>query len=177
VRTSSSPPAPSTPRSHQPPQLIMAAETQPSPAGSVPSAPRQCWECLRRRLVCDCKQPVCNKCRTAGIVCPGYEDKKPLTWLAPGRVTSRTRKPRSPSRRGSTAKRSPKREPVAVKKRGDEPGPPPQDAAQEAAEALLSIVPRVRLRNDTCDIVEAAHYCKRPPPSPGVFPPVPSAAT
>jgi hypothetical protein len=55
-------------------------------------APRQCWECLRRRWVCDAARPVCNKCRAAGIVCPGYNDRKPLTWLAPGRVTSRARR-------------------------------------------------------------------------------------
>ncbi|KXX76128.1 Arginine metabolism regulation protein II, partial [Madurella mycetomatis] len=52
----------------------------------------QCWECRRRRLVCDGTQPVCTKCRAARIVCPGYADKKPLTWLAPGQVVSRTRK-------------------------------------------------------------------------------------
>ncbi|KMP01709.1 hypothetical protein CIRG_01848 [Coccidioides immitis RMSCC 2394] len=42
---------------------------------------RQCWECSRRRL-------------TAGITCPGYSQKKPLKWLPPGKVTSRTRRRR-----------------------------------------------------------------------------------
>ena len=67
----------------------------PSASRNGPSAsgePRQCWECLRRRWVCDAARPVCNKCRAAGIVCPGYNDTKPLTWLAPGRVTSRARR-------------------------------------------------------------------------------------
>ncbi|KAK4174203.1 putative C6 zinc finger domain protein [Triangularia setosa] len=53
---------------------------------------QHCWECRRRRLVCDGRQPVCTKCRTAGIVCPGYADKKPLQWLAPGQVMSRPKK-------------------------------------------------------------------------------------
>ncbi|KAL2266660.1 hypothetical protein VTJ83DRAFT_6012 [Remersonia thermophila] len=53
-----------------------------------------CWECRRRRLVCDGTKPICKRCRAAGIVCPGYADRKPLTWLAPGRVVSRPRKKR-----------------------------------------------------------------------------------
>ncbi|KAI9150431.1 Phomenoic acid biosynthesis cluster-specific transcriptional regulator [Paramyrothecium foliicola] len=64
----------------------------PASAAAGGDAPRQCWECLRRRWVCDAARPVCNKCRAAGIVCPGYNDRKPLTWLAPGRVTSRARR-------------------------------------------------------------------------------------
>ncbi|KMU76312.1 hypothetical protein CISG_01046 [Coccidioides immitis RMSCC 3703] len=55
---------------------------------------RQCWECSRRRLVCDSSRPACNKCQTAGITCPGYSQKKPLKWLPPGKVTSRTRRRR-----------------------------------------------------------------------------------
>lgn len=84
---------------------MQSASTNPNPATTAASArgnqPRQCWECLRRRWVCDAARPVCNKCRAAGIVCPGYSDQKPLTWLAPGRVTSRTRRqqPRTDNRR------------------------------------------------------------------------------
>jgi hypothetical protein len=48
---------------------------------------QQCWECLRRSLACDGCRPVCNCCRSAGIVCPGYEDRRPLTWVTPGNVT------------------------------------------------------------------------------------------
>lgn len=59
-------------------------EMQPSPA-------RHCWECQRRRLVCDAARPVCKKCVATGVVCPGYDDKKPLRWVTPGKVTSRTR--------------------------------------------------------------------------------------
>lgn len=48
---------------------------------------QQCWECLRRLLACDGCRPVCDCCRFAGIVCPGYEDRRPLTWVTPGNVT------------------------------------------------------------------------------------------
>ena len=51
----------------------------------------QCWECFRRRLVCDFSQPGCRKCRKAGIECPGYSVKKPVKWLSPGTVTCRGR--------------------------------------------------------------------------------------
>lgn len=53
---------------------------------------RRCWECIRKRLVCDCSRPSCLKCLNAGIECSGYGEKKPLTWLAPGRVSFRTRR-------------------------------------------------------------------------------------
>lgn len=58
---------------------------------------RRCWECLRRRLVCDLRRPACIKCDRAGIICPGYGEQKPLTWLTPGKVRSKTpaRKPKA----------------------------------------------------------------------------------
>ncbi|KAF2107717.1 fungal-specific transcription factor domain-containing protein [Lophiotrema nucula] len=56
-----------------------------------PAAKRQCWECLKRRLVCDYTQPSCKKCINAGRECPGYDEKKPLKWLDPGRVTSKSK--------------------------------------------------------------------------------------
>lgn len=56
------------------------------------TATRQCWECLKRRLVCDHTLPHCNKCIKAGKDCPGYDERKPLQWVEPGKVTSRRRK-------------------------------------------------------------------------------------
>lgn len=44
---------------------------------------RQCWECFRRRLVCDTSEPSCKKCTSAGKTCPGYGATEPLKWLAP----------------------------------------------------------------------------------------------
>ncbi|KAF2014582.1 hypothetical protein BU24DRAFT_451583 [Aaosphaeria arxii CBS 175.79] len=52
---------------------------------------RQCWACFKRRIVCDFGLPACKKCQNAGMECPGYDEKKPLKWLEPGRVTSKTR--------------------------------------------------------------------------------------
>ncbi|KAL1794212.1 hypothetical protein ACET3X_007633 [Alternaria dauci] len=55
-------------------------------------ATRQCWECLKRRLVCDNTLPHCIKCQKAGRQCSGYDDAKPLQWIQPGKVTSRRRR-------------------------------------------------------------------------------------
>jgi hypothetical protein len=51
---------------------------------------RRCWEGLTRRLVCDLQRPACNKYVRVGIPCPGYGQQKPLTWLTPGKVKSKT---------------------------------------------------------------------------------------
>lgn len=51
--------------------------------------PKQCWECRRRRLVCDYARPQCRKCQVGGVACPGYEGKKPLKWLQPQQVNSK----------------------------------------------------------------------------------------
>ncbi|KAH7366665.1 fungal-specific transcription factor domain-containing protein [Pyrenochaeta sp. MPI-SDFR-AT-0127] len=59
-------------------------------------ATRQCWECLKRRLVCDHSLPHCKKCQKAGKECPGYDEQKPLQWVETGKVTSRRRKKDSP---------------------------------------------------------------------------------
>lgn len=61
-------------------------------------ATRQCWECLKRRLVCDHTLPHCKKCIKAGKECPGYDEQKPLQWVEPGKVTSRRRKKDIPSK-------------------------------------------------------------------------------
>ncbi|KAI0197162.1 C6 zinc finger domain-containing protein [Xylaria flabelliformis] len=58
-----------------------------------------CWECFWRRLVCDSTRPICRRCIMTGIACPGYSEVEPsrLKWLAPGRVVSRTRRPKQAS--------------------------------------------------------------------------------
>lgn len=35
---------------------------------------------------------MCSRCRTSGIVCPGYGEQQPLRWVKPGRVTARSRR-------------------------------------------------------------------------------------
>ncbi|EEP80583.1 predicted protein [Uncinocarpus reesii 1704] len=67
-----------------------------SAATKQTSRKRQCWECHRRRLVCGSERPACKKCVAAGVDCPGYDEKKPLKWLPPGKVTSRTRRRQRP---------------------------------------------------------------------------------
>lgn len=63
------------------------------------NAKRQCWACIKKRLVCDYTRPACKKCKSAGIDCPGYNQKKPLKWLETGKVTSR----KPPTRQGTAA--------------------------------------------------------------------------
>ena len=45
-----------------------------------------------QRLVCDRTLPHCKKCGKNGRECPGYNDHKPVQWVANGVVTSRRRK-------------------------------------------------------------------------------------
>ncbi|KAL5611133.1 hypothetical protein FOBRF1_007250 [Fusarium oxysporum] len=47
-----------------------------------------CWECSKRRLVCDLGTPKCRKCRVRGVDCSGYEHK-PLQWMRPGQTRSK----------------------------------------------------------------------------------------
>ncbi|KAB8264896.1 fungal-specific transcription factor domain-containing protein [Aspergillus pseudonomiae] len=104
---------------------------------------RHCWECMRRRLVCDFERPTCNKCRSAGVDCPGYDEKKPLRWLAPGKVTSRAQKRRWPSGMDGTARS----DEAADKKNA------PQ--TRVGSELLRMPIPRRELKSDTCTMVEA----------------------
>jgi hypothetical protein len=59
-------------------------------------AARQCWECLKRRLVCDLTLPHCKKCQKAGKECSGYDGQKPLQWVQSGKVNSRRIKDSAP---------------------------------------------------------------------------------
>ncbi|KAK8136480.1 C6 zinc finger domain protein [Apiospora sp. TS-2023a] len=122
---------------------------------STDATRRYCWECQRRRLECDSTRPVCNKCRHAGVVCPGYEDKKPLRWLAPGRVTSRNRK-----RKTNTTVKAKKPEnsdvvlqskiTVALKR-----------AVQVATDLYAApMIPVIHFRDDVSEAVQSACYCK-----------------
>lgn len=106
---------------------------------------RQCWHCLRRRLVCDFLRPGCGKCSAAGIVCPGYDDKKPVTWLAPGQVLSRTRRPQESKRllTNTNLKNN-----VEVR----------EEMVDEALQRVVQ-VRSVAFKTDACDIVEALYYC------------------
>ncbi|KAK1832587.1 fungal-specific transcription factor domain-containing protein [Podospora conica] len=139
-----------------------------SDLSSSAAARAQCWECRRRRLVCDGDKPVCNKCRTAGIVCPGYADKKPLVWVANGQVLSRPRG-RKPKDKAAGKTGGPGgKQPVAT---GHKVGA----AAKEVVRPSVSrgggggggVVPGLpphhlrrdmRLRTEECDMIEAVEY-------------------
>lgn len=118
------------------------------------STRRYCWECQRRRLECDSTRPVCNKCRQAGVVCPGYEDKKPLRWLAPGRVTSRNRK-----RKTTTVKaKKDDEDTVSLQARVAAIF---ERAVQTATELYNGpSIPVIHFRDDVSEAVQSACYCK-----------------
>ncbi|KAF2004178.1 hypothetical protein P154DRAFT_617399 [Amniculicola lignicola CBS 123094] len=119
---------------------------------------RQCWECLRRRLVCDFARPGCKKCQTHGAECPGYGEKKPLKWLAPGKVKSRTRKQalvkRTPHTSHDLEKCTVALTAITINE---------LKAAEEMMEgwegwADVEFVPRNELRSDLLDVVQAVYY-------------------
>jgi len=147
-------------------QLAKKMQDQGTP--DLSSATRaQCWECRRRRLVCDGDKPVCLKCRTAGIVCPGYADKKPLVWVANGQVLSRPRgrKPKDKAEMMRSVR------PVATQ----EVGPTELVQAGASAGVVPGLLPPLRrdtrLRTDQCDMLEAVNYCKFPKAGPQPRPP------
>ncbi|KAF2847288.1 hypothetical protein T440DRAFT_471187 [Plenodomus tracheiphilus IPT5] len=45
----------------------------PSPSGSVKTLPKErgCFQCSRRRIICDRSEPTCKKCTKKGIECSG----------------------------------------------------------------------------------------------------------
>lgn len=117
---------------------------------------RQCWECLRRQIPCDAAHPVCKACADSGIVCPGYEDRQPLRWLTPGKVTSRSRKKGlrpSKSSDGTTSRSTRKGQGVS----SDCLVPATYVAGQGAKVPSLS---RIVLEVDTDAMFEAVQYCQ-----------------
>lgn len=122
-------------------------------AGSVTSQNHHCWECRRRRLVCDSTRPVCKRCQTAKIVCPGYDEKQPLRWLKPGRVTCRARKPKVPVSRKEAADK-PETE---TDKRSDNVW-----KLSELEKDQVKMITSFEMTTDTCIIIQAAYYCKLP---------------
>ncbi|KAF9880262.1 C6 zinc finger domain protein [Colletotrichum karsti] len=128
-------------------------ETSQAAAGGGRGRKKSCWECQRRGKVCDSARPVCSNCKLNSIVCPGYENIRPLTWVAPNMVTTKPwRSKRSPANKSDAAK---KRGKEADKKGGDK-----QEAVQQASSEnrIVHIFPQQELRTETCDIGEASHY-------------------
>jgi hypothetical protein len=107
---------------------------------------RRCWECVRRRRVCDLTQPECTKCKQAGLVCSGYGEFKPVTWLPVGKVKSKVPVRRKPNNllerkiQSSTAGRSYS----------------PNSGSDEAFTDVSRFTPRDLIS----DVVNAGDYCK-----------------
>lgn len=113
---------------------------------------QQCWACLRRHLACDGCHPVCECCRSAGIVCPGYEDRRPLTWVTPGHVTiTRMRRARTAVGTASTTAAASKK--IHLQVRPLLLSPPPErsltKSGSEATSATASISDDKTTEDDT----------------------------
>ena len=132
---------------------------------------RQCWECLKRRLVCDYTQPSCKKCTNAGRECPGYDEKKPLKWLDPGKVTSKSKNksrqrkqhppPEDRSSAGATpASRTRGASSLITKYSGSSSAHSEVVARSDDVEELVDQIYALDWRDDTSDIVQAVYYCK-----------------
>ncbi|RYO92582.1 hypothetical protein DL766_008738 [Monosporascus sp. MC13-8B] len=124
-------------------------ELQVSTPGPQAGQNQHCWECRRRQLVCDSTRPVCKKCRLSRIVCPGYDDKQHLRWLAPGKVTFRPRKSKPAAKRKATGD---------AEKRPDD-----DDSYGRLDENRVRVITNFEMRTETCTAVKAAHYCKSNP--------------
>ncbi|KAL2136158.1 hypothetical protein VTI74DRAFT_5211 [Chaetomium olivicolor] len=138
--------------------MAMSDPSPPPPEVSDGAQQPQCWECRRRRRVCDGAQPVCSKCRAARIVCPGYANKKPLTWLAPGQVMSRTRKrkkERTIQQPGNSSRDGQRTTGSAVTPSSDLK---PDDSISDGQMEDFIISTPVELRPEIWDVFEAIIY-------------------
>lgn len=154
----------------------VAPQRNSLPLPSGPPAPkRHCWECLRRRLVCDSAQPVCRKCHDAGVVCPGYDDKKPLKWVTTGRISSRPRQQRKSTSAAaggptSTTTKATKASNTKYNKKKEAASQKqivtvvPIESQSPDDFGCLGVLAQNYLRTDACDMVQAAHYCKSTSP-------------
>lgn len=152
---------PATPARSRTPKVQKGKNSTMSSLATVSASPH-CWECRRRRLVCDGAQPVCSKCRDAHIVCPGYADKKPLTWLAPGQVLCRGRR-RKGGRKGPGHSTKPTTSPPSSSN-GSRDGHHSDEV--ETIELIDRDAPAppapAELRPEVCDVFEALLYCTWP---------------
>lgn len=103
-------------------------------AAKMTSKRPQCWECQRRDSPCDGRIPICGNCSDAGMVCPGYNNARPLTWLPTGKV-SRLQKVRS---RGAAPTRRLKQSPALTTARAS--------STPERGASVASTPPRARRR-------------------------------
>lgn len=123
---------------------------------------RHCWECLRRRLVCDFQQPGCKRCAASKVECPGYGETPPMRvkWLAPGKVTSRQRKGTSNHqqhcRDSSTSTSIPATSSEISRKSSGFSSPDSSDETQHEE------IPRLHLKTDYHALIDSVEYCMEP---------------
>ena len=110
---------------------------------------KHCWECRRRRLVCDSTRPACNRCRKNRVTCPGYTETKPLRWVSPPTLST-----------------------VGPARRQWGPAPNTLQVDEEDSAFLLdihSVLPTqlkpVPVQDDNFKALQAVHYCKSSHPS------------
>lgn len=142
---------------------------------------RKCWECRRRRLVCDLARPGCSKCQSAGRPCPGYGLNKPLKWMQPPEEIKSRHIPRrqlaSDSSSGNTdsqesdfGSRTPSTtsttdSPVPPLERQGEPSHGIcQGSTQQAI--FMSDPCALKIQHELAEIFESVEYCtyRRAPP-------------
>ncbi|RFU73025.1 hypothetical protein TARUN_9234 [Trichoderma arundinaceum] len=138
----------------------------------------QCWECLRRESPCDGRIPVCGNCSAAGMVCPGYNNSRPLTWLPTGKVSrlqkvkirpgaaaaaarhsrrspGATRSPKSTPERGasvsSTSPRSRRRKANTNSDRSSDAGTISDASPGDSTSGLIAAVKKTILRGGECE--------------------------
>jgi hypothetical protein len=143
---------------------------------------RKCWECRRRRLVCDLARPGCTRCQSAGRACPGYRLDKPLKWMQPPQEVRSRHAPRRQlelaSSSGSTDNQEPNLDSHAPGTTSTTEGAvpplerqpqedPPHDICRGSAEQAIFILDPCALKTqqELAEIFESVEYCRYPTPT------------
>lgn len=139
---------------------------------------RKCWDCRRRRLVCDLARPGCSKCQSAGRSCPGYGSNKPLKWMQPPEEINFRHAPRRQHELASSSGSTDGQESVfdsnapSTTSTTDSPVPPlagqderPHDICQGSTEQaiLMSDPCALQIQHELAEILESVEYCTYPP--------------
>lgn len=120
----------------------------------VETRKRHCWECLRRRLVCDYGIPGCRRCAKSGVDCPGYGETPPLRVkvVAP-KTRSRHRKDAEGSRQMTRRASSEGASSDSARSDSSRGSSVSSDDTKEVA------APRVELKTEYHALVQACEYC------------------
>jgi hypothetical protein len=128
---------------------------------------RRCWQCVRRRLVCDLRRPSCLKCEKNGHICPGYASTKPLVWLPPGKVKSKVPRHGTAPEEDMASSGPPSIGPRQRHGRAHAIATAPPIRRQRAAQSLQRLVQSLdlsfQMRDIVADTVRSVQYCTWPP--------------